>query len=1487
MTKPWNAHRDQGPKTNRRGRRPRLELLEDRMLLATFTVTDTSDSASDTGSLRYAITQNNLNGPGPNTIDFKIAGTGVQTITPATALPAATVPVTIDGTTQPGYSGKPLIVLDGTSAGSSTNGLDLSAANSKISGLAVDSFGGDGIVLAGSGDVLTGCFVGVDATGSVAAGNGGFYAIDCTAGGITIGGTAAGAGNVISGNSGNGIQFQGSGTGDVVQGNYIGTDVTATKALANRGNGILVQGPGGVLIGGTIPGARNIISGNGVTGVTIYTASDLIEGNFIGTDVTGTVALPNEQGGVALANEGSGVATGNSTVGGTAAGAGNVISGNGSTGIAILTNSNVVEGNLIGTDVTGTVAVPNDGNGISIGAEPGGVGSDNTIGGTVAAARNVISGNTGGATGVGGVFLGLAGSGNAIEGNYIGIDVTGTKALANLGAGVGLESGSDGDTVGGTISGAGNVIAGNTGDGVDLFIDDVLVEGNLIGTDATGTEALPNGGDGVYGGNVVDDTIGGATAAARNIISGNAQYGVAIPGGDATKYLVEGNYIGTDVTGTVGLGNGQSGVFISAQSNTIGGTAPGSGNLISANGTAHDSGAPEQSDDGIAIAGGTFGATQNVVQGNLIGTDVTGTANLGNFGDGVDITEGSNSNTIGGSATNAPNVIAFNGNEGVHVDENSTMDAISRNSIFGNTNLGINLHSATGLAGGNNLEPAPVLTSYTKLASGSIQTGWTLSAAASTSFTIEFFASALGSSSGVSEGQTFLTSVPVTTDSSGNASFSESLTLPAGETFITATATDPNGNTSQFSLQATTTALTSSLNPSTLGTSVTFTAVVTNPATGTPTGTVTFTIDGHAETPSALAVVNGVDQATFSTRTLTVGPHTITAAYSGDTAFAPSTSAPLTQTVNPAPLATTTSLSAATNPSTFGENATFTAVVAPTAQTVSTPTGTVTFTIDGQSEPPVDLAVVNGADEAVFGTATLTVGPHTISAAYDGDSTFASSAAPPLTQTVNAPTTTMLRTSINPSALGQSVTFTATVAGPGGAGTPSGSVSLEEGSTILESVMLNTSGQATFTTSTLALGSDAITAVYAGSGNFLASSSAPVMQAVNPLPVQATTTHVASSIDPATIGEAVTFAAIVAPASGPGTPTGTVTFSIDGQAQMPVDLQIVGGQDEAFLPPITNLSVGPHTIAATYSGDSSFADSAATPLTQTVNAPASGGTPSLDASATRLESSADPSTAGQAVIFTATVAPASGPGAPTGTVTFTIDGKAGSPVLLTDVNGQDQATLTLPSLAAGSYTISASYSGDTKFAPSASSAVTQVVDASAPISPPITPVTEDGPTIVSVLRYGYHWMPTTLVLTFDQALDAATAEDANDYRVISPAGGQIGMKSAVYDPAALTVTLHPTQRIDIHYTYTLIVDGTAPGGLTNSRGQLLDGADDGQTGSDYRGPLTWRNLVLDPPAPKISHQNKSVTVKLKTRSAAAKTLSHTVAPFTRSVGFRR
>ena len=114
-------------------------------------------------------------------------------------------------------------------------------------------------------------------------------------------------------------------------------------------------------------------------------------------------------------------------------------------------------------------------------------------------------------------------------------------------------------------------------------------------------------------------------------------------------------------------------------------------------------------------------------------------------------------------------------------------------------------------------------------------------------------------------------------------------------------------------------------------------------------------------------------------------------------------------------------------------------------------------------------------------------------------------------------------------------------------------------------------------------------------------------------------------------------------------------------------------------------------------------------------------------------------------------------------------------------------------------------------------------------------------------------MPTTLVLTFDQALDPTTAQDKHNDRIIGPQGRVIGVKSAVYDPATWTVTLHPRKRIDIHYRYQLIVDGAAAGDVTNTHGQLLDGKDDGHPGSNYRTPITWRNLVLDPPLSKTSN----------------------------------
>jgi Bacterial Ig-like domain (group 3) len=547
-------------------------------------------------------------------------------------------------------------------------------------------------------------------------------------------------------------------------------------------------------------------------------------------------------------------------------------------------------------------------------------------------------------------------------------------------------------------------------------------------------------------------------------------------------------------------------------------------------------------------------------------------------------------------------------------------------------------------------------------------------------------------------------------------------------------------------------------------------------------------------------------------------------------------------------VASKTTLSSSANLSNVGQSVVFTATVDP-ASGSGRPTGTVTFTIDGRGQTPSSLSVVGGVDEATFSTRALAAGSHTISAAYSGDTTFAASTSTALTQTVIAPTATTLSSSANTSLHGQPVTFTANVTGPSGAGTPSGSVSFDEGSATLASVALDAAGQATFTTATLAAGSDAITAVYVATGSFVASSSAPLTHLVNSPELLPTSTQVASSVNPSTVGQTVIFTATVAPTSGSGTPTGTVTFTIDGQGQTPSSLSVVGGVDESTFT-TSSLAAGPHTVSAAYSGDTTYAASTASTLTQPVNARA------LEASVTQLHTSADPSTVGQTVVFTATVAPTTGSVPPTGTVTFSIDGKASSPVALTGVDGKDQATLTMPAAAAGSYTITASYSGDSSFSASSSS-TTEVV------APPVILATVDGPTVVSLLRYGYHMRPTTVVLTFDQALDELTAEDDANYRIIGPAGRVIGIKSAVYDPATLSVTLRPEQRMNIHHTYELVVDGTAPHGVTNTFGQLLDGTDSGHPDSDYRAPLSWRNLVLDPVPEGMARWAEKTTATMK------------------------
>lgn len=376
-----------------------------------------------------------------------------------------------------------------------------------------------------------------------------------------------------------------------------------------------------------------------------------------------------------------------------------------------------------------------------------------------------------------------------------------------------------------------------------------------------------------------------------------------------------------------------------------------------------------------------------------------------------------------------------------------------------------------------------------------------------------------------------------------------------------------------------TTSLGSSLNPSTYGQSVTFTAHVASQTAGTPGGTVTF-YNGSA----ALGTVNlssGVAKLTIST--LPGGAHSITAAYNGSSLYLTSSTA-ITQQVNVAP--SSTKVVSSLNPSAYHQSVTFTATVSsgagvPIHGGMTFKDGTVAL---GTTE------VANGV--AKLTTAALTGGTHSITATYQGSLNYAKSTSPALSQVVHKRgTTTTITSSVNPSSWHQLVTFTATVASAGG--TPAGTVNFKNGTTVMGSGTLNASGVATFTTNALTVGTHTMTAVYVGNTNFVTSTSAPKTQSVTKA---STTTALVSSKNPSTHGTAVTFTATIKPAFG-GVSTGTVTFK---NGTTVLGTGTVNASNKASFT-TSSLSVGTHTITATYQGDTHFKVSTSPAVKQVVN----------------------------------------------------------------------------------------------------------------------------------------------------------------------------------------------------------------------------------------------------------------------------------------------
>ena len=736
----------------------------------------------------------------------------VHTINLQSGLPLITTRVDIDGTTQPGYAGTPLIRIDGANPNVTpgTVGLILNAGNSTIRGLSITRFSDAGIKLqTNGGNSIRNCYIGTDPALANGLGNGGAGVFIDNTPDNHIGEQQFATGNVIGGNN-VGILISGvAATGNEVRHNLIGTSDAGAR-LANATDGIRILNAPNNLIGGTRLSSGinfptgNVISGNNSDGIEINGAlatGNTMYANFIGLAPGGASALANFNSGISI------VGAPNNIIGGTnAASAGNVISGNsGFGGIALLgggSSGTVIQGNYVGTNPDGSAAIGNNVSDIYIES------ANNLIGGTALGARNVISARS---SGVSLVFQGA--TGNVIQGNYIGTDSSGTVALGLTGTGIAVR-GANNNTIGGTTAGARNIISG-TGTGIHAVggTTNLLIQGNYIGTNSAGTAAVGNRFTGIVIEGSSSNTIGGTSAGARNVISGNSTGGShnGISLSSAAGNTVQGNFIGTNAAGDAPLGNIGSGIVVagnpSSTNNIIGGTSAAARNIISAN-----------TNDGILING-----HGNSVLGNYVGTDVLGTSNLGNGASGIEIASGDN-NVIGGIGIGSGNLIAFNGvvtpnvGDGVRVAGGFTDgvlhgigNRIRGNSIFSNVRLGIDLVGGTeslGVTandacdadtGANNLQNVPVISSAINTGVNTTIQG-TLNSAASGAFTIDFYSNAVCDAAGNGEGKNYLGSTTVNTDAGCSAliNFALPMGVPAGQV-VTATATDALGNTSEFS----------------------------------------------------------------------------------------------------------------------------------------------------------------------------------------------------------------------------------------------------------------------------------------------------------------------------------------------------------------------------------------------------------------------------------------------------------------------------------------------------------------------------------------------------------------------------------------------------------------------------------------------------------------------------------------------------------------
>lgn len=777
---------------------------------ATFVVTNTNDSGA--GSLRQAITDANTN-PGNDKIIFNLGAGGPFTINLLSALPSLTdnSGVEIDGWDNSGNNGTPntmqIFSINPTTPlnpvykiilGNSGNipvGLTISSSNNLIKGLVFPDFG-DGtpsnndivISITANSNTVIGCYIGMNETG-VIPGPRSSRGIKITGANNLIGdGTPAGV-NLISGMRGFGMKIHvttAAATANVIKGNVIGLQSDGLSAVTNTSSGISIDpGANTCTIGGINSGDGNLVSGNYNYGLSVWSNSNTIQGNYVGCaadGMSGITITPAQSTGISIGSFFN-------VIGGSSVNARNIVSGNGNQGIGISIGDVKVIGNYVGVNKLGTAAI----NTLQIQGVTVNGASTSTIGGTGAGEGNLISGNA-----TMGVFIvsQTGTTGVSVLQNTIGPAAGGTNTLSfgSQQYGVYLAS-SINCTIGGNLGASSrNIVSGNTLGGFYILSSPCtgnIIKGNYIGISADGINRI-TGVSQTYGIfmslGAASNTIGGLNTGDGNVISGNTVYGIGFNSNAGTGNIIYGNIIGPQANGVSNVaGSSQAyGIYLNGGGTVIGDGSVAGRNIISANNSF--------SSYGIFISGNS--ASANLIRGNYIGPGSTGAQIVGSSQvTGIRIENSAATNTVGGYLGNfgtnpQGNLIAFNNGHGLNVIQTNTrFNLISRNLIYSNGSAFLPINLNYGVNQGNDGKAAPAISTV----STSIITG-SNAATAGVGDTVEVFKNTTGNCRDL---MTYLGSTVATT--AGNWTLT-GITVNPGESVVAVARTVSNNNTSQASI---------------------------------------------------------------------------------------------------------------------------------------------------------------------------------------------------------------------------------------------------------------------------------------------------------------------------------------------------------------------------------------------------------------------------------------------------------------------------------------------------------------------------------------------------------------------------------------------------------------------------------------------------------------------------------------------------------------